>query len=92
MKASYLAKRFSAVFHWAEFSARCRISLCFVISRVELIRKDKEKFPSARKIPPSGKRPLFAQAGQTSGLFMLNRVTLHLPLDFRLDPQNGAKI
>jgi hypothetical protein len=25
---------------------------------VELIRKDKEKFRSARKIPPSGKRPL----------------------------------
>jgi hypothetical protein len=31
---------------------------CFVISRVELIRKDKEKFRSARKIPPSGKRPI----------------------------------
>ena len=27
-----------------------------VISRVELIRKDKEKFRSARKIPPSGKQ------------------------------------
>jgi hypothetical protein len=26
-----------------------------VISRVELIRKDKERFRSARKIPPSGK-------------------------------------
>jgi hypothetical protein len=25
---------------------------------MELIRKDKEKFHSARKIPPSGKRPL----------------------------------
>ena len=24
-----------------------------------LIRKDKEKFRSARKIPPSGKRPLY---------------------------------
>ena len=29
-----------------------------MISRVELIRKDIEKFRSARKIPPSGKRPL----------------------------------
>jgi hypothetical protein len=27
-----------------------------VISRVELIRKDKERFRSARKIPPSGKQ------------------------------------
>jgi hypothetical protein len=31
---------------------------CLVISRVELIRKDKEKFRSARKIPPSGKPAL----------------------------------
>jgi hypothetical protein len=31
---------------------------CLVISRVELIIKDKKKFRSARKIPPSGKRPL----------------------------------
>ena len=29
-----------------------------MITRVELVRKDKEKFRSARKIPPSGKRPL----------------------------------
>jgi hypothetical protein len=29
-----------------------------VNSRVELIRKYKEKFRSARSIPPSGKRPL----------------------------------
>jgi hypothetical protein len=36
----------------AEFSARSGIFLCLVISRVELIRKDKEKFHSARKIPP----------------------------------------
>ena len=28
------------------------------ISRVELIRKDKEKFRSARKIPPIGKQAL----------------------------------
>jgi hypothetical protein len=49
---------FKAVFHCAEFSARSGISLCLVISRVELFRKDKEKFPSARKIPHSRKRPL----------------------------------
>jgi hypothetical protein len=42
----------------AEFPARSGISLCLVISRVELIRKDKEKkFRSARKIPPGGKWP-----------------------------------
>jgi hypothetical protein len=35
---------------------RSGIFLCIVISRVELIRKDKEKFRSARKIPPSGKQ------------------------------------
>ena len=29
-----------------------------MISREELIRKDKEKFRSARKIPPSGKQAL----------------------------------
>ena len=34
------------------------VFLCLVISRVELIRKDKEKFRSARKIPPSGKQAL----------------------------------
>jgi hypothetical protein len=33
--------------------------LCLVISRMELIRKDKEKFRSARKIPE--KRPLIAR-------------------------------
>jgi hypothetical protein len=33
-----------------------------VISRVELVRKDKEKFRSARKIPPSGKQALFTDA------------------------------
>jgi hypothetical protein len=38
-----------AAFHQAEFSAPSGISLCLVISRVELIRKDKEKFRSARK-------------------------------------------
>jgi hypothetical protein len=43
------------VFHYAEFCARSGIFLCFVISRVELIRKDKENFRSARKIPTSGK-------------------------------------
>jgi hypothetical protein len=32
-----------------------------VISRVELIRKDKEKFRSARKIPPSGKQALVSR-------------------------------
>jgi hypothetical protein len=42
----------------AEFSARSGIFRCLVISRVELIRKDKEKFRSARKIPPCGRRPL----------------------------------
>jgi hypothetical protein len=46
-----------AVFHWAEFSARSRIFLCFV----ELIRKDKEKFRSARKIPPTGNLPIFSK-------------------------------
>jgi hypothetical protein len=34
--------------------------LCLVISRVELIRKDKENFRSARKIAPSGKPALHA--------------------------------
>ena len=29
------------VFHWAEFCARSGIFLCLVISRVELIRKQK---------------------------------------------------
>ena len=43
------------VFHQAEFCARSGIFLCLVISRVELIRKAKERFRSARKIPPSGK-------------------------------------
>ena len=38
------------VFHYAEFCARSGIFLCLVISRVELIRKDKDKFHSARKI------------------------------------------
>ena len=46
-------------FPLAEFSARSGIFLCLVISRVESIRKDKEKFSSARKIPSSGKRPLY---------------------------------
>ena len=46
-------------FHKAEYySARSGIFLCLVISRVELIRKDKEKFRSVRKIPPSGKQAL----------------------------------
>jgi hypothetical protein len=46
------------VFHLAELCARSGIFLCLVISRVELIRKDKERFRSARKIPPSGKPAL----------------------------------
>jgi hypothetical protein len=46
------------VFHWAEFCTRSGIFLCLVISRVELIRKDKEESRSARKIPPSGKLAL----------------------------------
>ena len=33
-----------------------------MISRVGLIRKDKKKFRSARKIPPSGKQPLALDA------------------------------
>jgi hypothetical protein len=33
------------------------IFLCFVNSRVELIRKDKEKFRSVQKISPGGKQP-----------------------------------
>ena len=46
-------------FHKAEYySARSGIFLCLVISRVELIRKDKEKFRSVRKIPPRGKQAL----------------------------------
>ena len=31
------------VFHWAEFCTRSGLFICLVISRVELIRKDKEK-------------------------------------------------
>jgi hypothetical protein len=43
-------------FNLAEFCVRNGIFLCLiVISRVELIRKDKEKFRSARKIPQSEK-------------------------------------
>jgi hypothetical protein len=41
---------------------RSGIFLCLVISQVELTRKDKEKFRSAREIPSSGKRPLRALA------------------------------
>ena len=39
------------------------IFLCLVISRVELIRKDKEKFRSARKILPNGKPVLWCKLG-----------------------------
>ena len=49
---------FKPVFHLAEFCARSGIFLCLVISRVELIRKDKENFRCARKIAPSGKPAL----------------------------------
>jgi hypothetical protein len=41
--------------------------LCLVISRMELIRKDKEKFRSARKIPE--KRPLIARVLLFSNTF-----------------------
>jgi hypothetical protein len=53
-----------AVFHYVKFSAQSRIFFCLVISRVELIRKDKEKFRFARKIPSSGKRPLTTSASR----------------------------
>jgi hypothetical protein len=43
------------VFHLAEFCARSGLFLCLLISLLELIRKDKEKFRCARKIPPNGK-------------------------------------
>ena len=43
---------------------------CLVISRVELIRKEKEKFHSARKIPPSGKQAL--------GPFIRNKISRDL--------------
>ena len=41
------------VFHYAEFSARSGIFLCFVSHWAELMRKDKEN-------PPSGKQTLKA--------------------------------
>jgi hypothetical protein len=44
-KLRLMENRLQAVFQYA------------VISRVELIRKEKRKFRSAQKIPPGGKRP-----------------------------------
>ena len=43
---------FKGHFPQVAFSTRSVIFLCLVISRVELIRKDKEKFRSARKFRP----------------------------------------
>ena len=45
-----------------------------MISRVELIRKDKEKFRSARKIPPSGKQAFDAYTRSHASLAKIARV------------------
>ena len=53
-----------------------------MISRVELIRKDKEKFRSARKIPPSGKQALDAYTRSHASLEKIarvNRLLLRFP-------------
>ena len=54
---------FKPIFHLAEVCARSGIFLCLVISLMEPIRKDKQKFRSARKIPPSGKSRLYGANG-----------------------------
>ena len=47
-----------AIFHQAEFSARSDIFFCLKTNLAESGRQREKKYHSARKIPPSGKRPL----------------------------------
>ena len=48
-----------AVFYWIKFSARSGILFCLKTNQREWASKDKVNNSSTRKIPPSGKQPLF---------------------------------
>ena len=55
---NYMETKLKAIFHWAEFSARSDIFFCLKTIGREWASKHKRENHSARKIPPSGKRPL----------------------------------